>query len=259
MFARLIDWGLTAEYIPNSSFKLPNVWFNRPIQYNMPYSNILFSDLFNETYSHFLENAKIFPPNLEEIMSFVKKFCSDYFKSIGRGHIFLINKIINIITDEKLNKESVEITNSSSNISTNTEFVIIRYLSGILLDYTSTGNYREIRLDEYLNEIFIHNIDKWGFVMSYYPFLESFYQNYLIIDDSQKEIYNSLCEMFKYVINMDTEIIETSTIIAYLKDLDNFNSPKKITPTNTISIIPTSSSKGITGKSWEPDIDILKI
>jgi hypothetical protein len=58
---------------------------------------------------------------------------------------------------------------------------------------------------------------------------------------------------------MDNEIIETSTIISYLKDLDNLNSPKIITPTNTISIYTTSSSNGVTGKSWDPDIDILKI
>jgi len=267
MFARLIDWGLTTEYIPNSNTRVPKVWYNRPIQYNMPYSNILFSDIFIKSYHNFLEN-NIKDIELDKIISFVKEFCVFYFnrRNKGPGHLFLINKIINIITDEKLTKTSIQNTNSAYQISKNTEYVISSYLSNILFEYTTDGNYRQnniidrqFNIKEYINKIFIHNIDKWGFVMSYYPFLESFYQNYLIIDDIQKEIFNSICNLFRYAISMDTDIIETSEIVNYLKELDNLNSTHMIKPTDTISINTASSSKGITGNSWNPDDDVKMI
>jgi hypothetical protein len=58
---------------------------------------------------------------------------------------------------------------------------------------------------------------------------------------------------------MDTDIIETSEIVNYLKELDNLNSTHMIKPTDTISINTASSSKGITGNSWNPDDDVKMI
>jgi serine/threonine protein kinase len=45
--ARLIDWGLTVQYVPNSTVKFPKNWRNRPLQFNVPFSVIIFSDLFS--------------------------------------------------------------------------------------------------------------------------------------------------------------------------------------------------------------------
>jgi serine/threonine protein kinase len=41
---RLIDWGLTVEYIPFKNHTFPTSWRNRPFQFNVPFSVILFSD-----------------------------------------------------------------------------------------------------------------------------------------------------------------------------------------------------------------------
>lgn len=55
---RLIDWGLSTEYIPFEDNPFPRVWRNRPLQFNLPFSNILFTDDFVKKYSEYLKKAE---------------------------------------------------------------------------------------------------------------------------------------------------------------------------------------------------------
>ena len=54
---RLIDWGLTTEYKPFKEYPFPSVWRNRPLQYNLPFSLILFTDEFLKKYTKYLEDG----------------------------------------------------------------------------------------------------------------------------------------------------------------------------------------------------------
>ena len=40
---RLIDWGLATEYVPFRNNSFPSSWRNRPFQFNVPFSVIIFS------------------------------------------------------------------------------------------------------------------------------------------------------------------------------------------------------------------------
>jgi serine/threonine protein kinase len=51
MKTRLIDWGLSCSYKPNN--QLPKPWANRPFQFNVPFSVILFTDLFEKSFNTF--------------------------------------------------------------------------------------------------------------------------------------------------------------------------------------------------------------
>jgi serine/threonine protein kinase len=55
MKVRLIDWNLSVEYIPFKNSPFPKNWRNRPLQFNNPFSNILFTDMFYSTYSTYLK------------------------------------------------------------------------------------------------------------------------------------------------------------------------------------------------------------
>ena len=43
---RLIDWGLSTLYVPYKDDPMPRVWVNRPFQYNVPFSVVIFSAAF---------------------------------------------------------------------------------------------------------------------------------------------------------------------------------------------------------------------
>ena len=53
--ARLIDWGLSEEYVPFKDSPFPNNWRNRPLQFNIPFSIIIFSEDFVNKYTEYLE------------------------------------------------------------------------------------------------------------------------------------------------------------------------------------------------------------
>ena len=51
--------------------------------------------------------------------------------------------------------------------------IITIYIRKILIKFTTKQTqFNTISIDNYLNDVFIHNIDKWGFVSTYLPFLK---------------------------------------------------------------------------------------
>jgi hypothetical protein len=117
-------------------------------------------------------------------------------------------------------------------------------------------------LHEYLDTVFIHNVDKWGFVTSYFPILHIYYVNYKVLDNENMHSFVTLKELFNYTYKTSSEKLSLETIVSYLtkigvvleqayKKLDkaygyrnNVRSKK-----TTTKIKFTSTPKGITGKT----------
>jgi hypothetical protein len=74
-----------------------------------------------------------------------------------------------------------------------TYYYIIEYLSKILQKYTIENKFH---LNDYFNQIFLKNIDVWGFVMIYMPFVSALYDNYSRLNVSELKLFESL----KYII-----------------------------------------------------------
>ena len=73
--ARLIDWGLSTEYTPFKDEPFPKSWRNRPLQFNVPFSVIIFSDSFVEKYTKFIkDNGIVKNPEEIELKPFVFPF-----------------------------------------------------------------------------------------------------------------------------------------------------------------------------------------
>jgi len=112
---RLIDWGLSTTYIPYKNNPLPEVWRNRSLQYNVPFSIILFTDMFTTMYTNFInnyfniygshddnnrhikidKNRKILFEKKDEdkLFHFVLNFIYVLLERKSIGHYILINKI----------------------------------------------------------------------------------------------------------------------------------------------------------------------
>ena len=87
---RLIDWGLSTEYIPFVDYPFPQLWRNRPFQFNVPFSVIIFTDSFYEKYTHFIKEGGI--PNEEQLKPFVVDYINFWMKENGPGHFKFINE-----------------------------------------------------------------------------------------------------------------------------------------------------------------------
>ncbi len=156
MYVRLIDWGLSA-YTTGST--IPDVMWEKPFQYNLPFSIVLFNNTFKTMYDEFLNTGHSITN--DSISVFLKRYIDKWLDIRGLGHMNTITSIWQLITNEK----DIQ------------KIIIIPYLSAILIEYTRNGKFDMI---EYFKNVFLGQIDIWGFIMTYSAYLETGYTNYKI-------------------------------------------------------------------------------
>jgi serine/threonine protein kinase len=248
MKVRLIDWSLTVEYIPFKNNKFPNNWKNRPLQFNVPFSIILFTDLFFDSYSKFLDkNGPSSGKKHELLFEFIKNYLYLWMKERGQGHYKYINKIMYMLFkyDETLiheyaNNQNLKHDNNDNNlkkfIETNyTLPCIINYLVEILIHYTKFKKNGSLNLRYYLDNIFIHIIDVWGFIISYLPLYELLFENYDKLTETQMLIFTKLKYIFlKYLYEPHVELINLTNLENYLKELNSLIKRADTKNNNTI-------------------------
>jgi hypothetical protein len=213
--AKLIDWGLSTNYVPFKMEHFPDNWKNRPFQFNVPFSVIIFSDNFIQKYTEFIYyNSN---PNLNDVKLFIKDYIDFWNKERGPGHYRFINEIFYYLYNNIVSNISKE--NIAYEIETNyTMPTIINYISYIVINFTKDSSlYGNIdsndnndnfiekkqkqqfvknRIREYLDNVFIKNIDIWGFINCYYPFIEMLSENYASLNNTEKELLHELNDLY---------------------------------------------------------------
>ena len=215
---RLIDWGLCVEYEPFKDMAFPRSWKNRPLQFNVPFSVILFTDSFVEKYTTFLENGGL--PTKMELEPFIIDYISSWMKERGLGHYKVINEIMFELFSESI--KSVKIENKQKIIETQiTMKYIINYLIDVLINFTKFGKNVRLNLRDYLDNVFIKIVDIWGFISIYLPFIEILFNNYSRLTLQDIAIFNKLQYIFvEYLYNPRHESINVNSLYLELKDLE---------------------------------------
>jgi hypothetical protein len=186
-YVRLIDWGLSMY--TGSRKDIPSVLQDKPFQYNLPFSIILFNNTFKTMYSTFLKTTPTSNLDNNSVGGFLKTYIEKWNKKRGKGHIKTIISIWSGITG----KQNIQ------------ETIIIPYLSAILLEYTRNGQFDTIG---YFKNVFLKLIDLWGFIICYTAFLETGYKN---------EKINNI--VINYLYRTPTEIIDIKELVHDLKNL----------------------------------------
>ena len=184
-YVRLIDWGLSMYTA--SGKNIPDLLRGKPLQYNLPFSIILFNNTFKTMYSTFLNTITHLDNN--SVGDFLKGYVEKWNQKRGKGHIKTITSIWSGITG----KQNIQ------------ETIIIPYLSAILLEYTRNGQFDTIG---YFKNVFLKLVDLWGFIICYSAFLETEYKN---------EKINNL--IINYLYRTPTEIINIDKLVYDLKNL----------------------------------------
>jgi len=156
-YAKLIDWGLSAK---TDGTTIPRVFYKKPLQYNIPFSCILFNDTFTEMFDEFIETK----PKKQDVQSFIKQFVRAWIKERGDGHLKLILKMM------KLSLPIEKCKNKERCIS-----VVVDYLTEIVSVFAFRESGRTTYsswLMHYFKEIYLKNLDTWGWIMSHSPILE---------------------------------------------------------------------------------------
>lgn len=216
---RLIDWGLAVEYTPFKNHTFPSSWRNRPFQFNVPFSVILFSDSFVEKYTQFLQDGG--KPNKIDLKPFVIDYISSWMKERGAGHYKFMNEIMfelfnhSITTLSQNSKPQIIETQITMNF-------IINYIINVLVHFTKSGISVKDTLRDYLDNVFIKIVDIWGFISVYFVFIEILSNNYSNLTKQEMNIFNKLKYIFvEYLYNPRHEAIHINKLYSDLEDLSS--------------------------------------
>jgi serine/threonine protein kinase len=207
---RLIDWGLFTEYKPNKSFPFPKKWTNRPLQFNVPFSVILFSDKFIEKYSKYLKDGGL--TTEEQLKPFVIEYINFWMQHRGAGHYKFINEIMSALFINSLEDEPPE-TRADVIEKQITMDYIINYLMDVLVHFTRFTQDGTFSLREYIDTIYINIVDVWGFITVYYPIIEMLSASYSNLTKLELKLFNQIQFIFvEYLYNPRHEPINMSEL-----------------------------------------------
>ena len=153
----LIDWGLASPGFKNLGSKS----FNKPIQYNLPFTSMLLNDNINRLLSlfHYSRDNSEFYNDLAE-------FVFNHSVNANVGHLSVIKDSINYL-DRSLKPETV----------------ITKYLAAALRAYTRVeGSSVVFEKERYLSEVFAKNADVWGTLCFYVDLLDNCHKSSKLIN-----------------------------------------------------------------------------
>jgi serine/threonine protein kinase len=248
---RLIDWGLSTEYIPNINQKFPKTWRNRPLQFNVPFSVIIFSDIFVDKYIKYIENGGKIEYN--SLKPFVLNYISIWMKERGSGHYKYINNIMTMLFNS-----DIKYNNNSFNKSIENDFTlpyISNYIIEILINFTHFTPNGTLNLRIYLDTVFIKIVDIWGLIISYLPIFEILFENYNKLNDMEKKLFESLKQIFiKYLYNpriVPINITELTNELSKLNKLIKTGlNNKKLSNSSHLKTSTSKKMRGVTGNTY---------
>jgi hypothetical protein len=223
--ARLIDWGLAGM---NDGNTIPEAIVNRSIAYNMPFSDIFFNSYIKEW--------------LPEEMQKIKASLKFRDKNEGQAELLkivavnLINKSIEETSEGHFQYITTGILHdiykiyASSNKYNLLDFnvlcynVVVEYIQAVLLTYVN--EYGIFNHTQYFYEVFVHNVDVWGFILNYASFIEDGFGKI------HKDIINGICRiLLKYCFSPEfaTKPININELSSDLLSLNDIARSIKVT------------------------------
>jgi serine/threonine protein kinase len=213
---RLIDWGLSTSINKDAKLKkIPDVLKSRPFQYNVPFSNILFSDLFSEKYSKFLLAYK--NPSYFEIKIFVINYVIEWTKERGIGHLKTINQMFKDFFEKEIDSLDGELLEKLLKYSI-TYSSIFDYIAKILFKYTKNG---KIKLKSYLSDVFLKNIDVWGLIITYLPMYEVLNKSYKTLSDDEIDLLHHLKNIILIALDGSDKPINVDHLVKMMRELNS--------------------------------------
>jgi serine/threonine protein kinase len=259
---RLIDWGLATEYLPFVDYPFPSSWRNRPLQFNVPFSVIIFTDKFYEKYTKFIKEGG--EPTEAQLKPFVNEYIVYWMKERGEGHFNFINQIMTLLFINDIEPDDPE-KDPEVFKKEYTMTYIIDYIVDVLVHFTNFKEDGNLNLRVYMDNVFIKIVDIWGFITSYYYIIQLLSNSYSSLSKTHLKIFKQLQFLFvEYLYNPRHEPIDMKTLFSDLKilgqllhisihgTLDTYVSPVSSSKSKSSS---KSSSKSKTPETIMPEPD----
>ena len=208
---RLIDWGLSSGYGKNQN--IPKTIKGRPLQYNLPFSVLLMRNDIQKEIDYFIEMKKNFHGSIDKMtinIDLSKHLFEMSLLNLGDGHLEYIIYIFETLQRSQYFGKNIENT-LNKNIGYE---IIISYMEQILKKYMDNAYHFNVL--EYFEEIFLKNVDVWGFLVSYID---------LAIENKNAEyLRNAMCSIlsdFCFTDRYAVKVIPVDEVTSRLENLNN--------------------------------------
>ena len=212
MHTRLIDWGLSKQLINNKDIMLDEI-SHRPFQFNLPYSIIIFNRKFINAYEHFL-SAKPRNATAAEIYTYTFNYLSELEKTDKGAHLRGVLRDFKMIF--------------TGQFAMNT---IAKYVTDILVKYTKNN---KLELHDYLS-IFLHNVDIWGFAMTYLAFTDVISKK-THLDQMDRQIVECIRKVFILLFQYNLSPISVPNLVNILRTLNSAFKPAPLNERKTVNL-----------------------
>jgi serine/threonine-protein kinase RIO1 len=209
---RIIDWGLAFRYSCSSTKKIDTECEWRPVQFNIPCSNILFSSFYiNKLAIHFASRDKKKSLTVEEVSNVIQDNFETYKLQYGNGHI-----------EYTLFMFEVVLKNLNRGISPKKAF--FDYIAkSVVKFYDEVGYFNHYK---YFYEVYAQNCDIWGILTCYFNLLELTRSRFEFKNGNSDAITNFRKEvstiLYKYMIDHADKVISLKHLMYDLKSLNNY-------------------------------------
>jgi serine/threonine protein kinase len=220
--SKLIDWGLAFDTTYTSDHNADGVSrlaTYRPIQFNVLPSCILLNAEFRVAVTGFLKANS--DPTRQSILDFVSGFVVDWNEIRGNGSVSIMVTLFDKLVPFAAKKCDISHTIDvgpyvkTDNDKSVPAFIVV-YLANILERFIRN---KEFHLEEYYNEVYLKNIDIWGFGISFIILFNLLCKNYATLNNAEKKSLCSLCNMYIHILEMDAIPIDTKRISGYVGDI----------------------------------------
>jgi serine/threonine protein kinase len=219
----IIDWGLS--YLVPSNESVPEDLFGLDMQYQHPFSTILFSKNVLQDYEDFLTNLKKQEKLIdkESLRIFATAQYSNFKNDYNKIHKYLASVFIDAYKEDFLRMIK---GNNMFIDDTITEDIyinyVINYIVDVLLEYTN-HNTNTLNLGKYFKRVYIHNVDIWGMVSIYYELIKKPFDNYKLSSKEYK-IYIQMLMNFlvKNIFENGSKVINIGKLIHDIKKINLF-------------------------------------
>lgn len=207
---RIIDWGLAFMYSHGSSKKIDIECEWRPVQFNIPCSNILFSSFYiDEIIMLSASRDKNKTLTVEEASNMIQSKFDKYTSKYGNGHVEYTLFMFEVI-----------LKNLKMNISPKKAF--FDYIAKCVVKfYDDVGYFNHYK---YFYEVYAHNCDIWGILTCYFNLLEIPRSRFEFKNGNSTSISHFRSKvstiLYKYMINHADKVINVKHLMNDLKSLN---------------------------------------
>jgi len=219
----LIDWGLS--YLVPPSESVPEDLFGLDMQYQHPFSTILFSKNLLQEYEDFLVILKKQGKHIdkESLRIFATAQYSNFKNDYSKIHKYLASVFISAYKEDFLRmvKGNVLFIDDTITDDIYTNYVI-NYIVDVLFEYTN-HNTNVLNLGKYFKRVYMHNVDIWGMVSIYYELIKKPIDNYALSSKEYKIYIQMLMNVLvKNIFENSTKVINIGKLIHDIKKVNLF-------------------------------------